>query len=39
MAYAAMAAVLLAFVFFYPVWTAAPLSIADHEMRVWVDTW
>jgi dolichyl-phosphate-mannose--protein O-mannosyl transferase len=39
MTYAAMAAVLLAFVFFYPVWTAAPLSIADHEMRVWVDTW
>lgn len=39
LAYAAMATVLLAFVFFYPVWTAAPLSLADHEMRVWVDTW
>ena len=38
-AYAGVAAVLLAFVFFYPVWTAAPLSYADHEMRVWVDTW
>lgn len=38
-AYAAVAMVLLAFVFFYPVWTAAPLSLADHEMRVWVDTW
>ena len=38
-AYAGVAMVLLAFVFFYPVWTAAPLSLADHEMRVWVDTW
>ena len=37
--YAAFALVLLAFVFFYPVWTAAPTSLADHEMRVWVDTW
>ena len=39
LAYAAVAVVLVAFVFFYPVWTAAPLSNADHQMRVWVDTW
>ena len=39
LAYAAVAMVLLAFVFFYPVWTAAPLSFADHEMRLWVDSW
>lgn len=39
LAYAAVALVLAAFVFFYPVWTAAPLGNADHQMRVWVDTW
>ena len=39
LAYAGVAVVLVAFVFFYPVWTAAPLSLADHDMRVWVDTW
>ncbi|MBV8528703.1 MAG: phospholipid carrier-dependent glycosyltransferase [Candidatus Dormibacteraeota bacterium] len=39
LAYAGVAVVLAAFVFFYPVWTAAPLSNADHQMRVWVDTW
>ena len=39
LAYTGVAVVLLAFVFFYPVWTAAPLSYADHEMRIWVDTW
>ena len=38
-AYAGVALVLVAFVFFYPVWTAAPLSLADHQMRIWVDTW
>ncbi|MFN2581387.1 MAG: phospholipid carrier-dependent glycosyltransferase [Candidatus Dormibacteria bacterium] len=37
-AYGAVAVVLAAFVFFYPVWTAAPLSSADHAMRIWVDT-
>lgn len=39
LAYAGMGVVLAAFVFFYPVWTAAPLSPADHSMRIWVDTW
>ena len=29
----------LFFIFFYPVWTAAPLSSADHQMRLWVDSW
>lgn len=38
-AYATAGVVLAAFVFFYQVWTAAPLSPADHSMRIWVDTW
>lgn len=38
-AYAGIGVVLAAFIFFYPVWTAAPLSPADHTMRIWVDTW
>ncbi|MBV8194268.1 MAG: phospholipid carrier-dependent glycosyltransferase [Candidatus Dormibacteraeota bacterium] len=38
-AFAALVLVLIAFIFFYPVWTAAPLSLADHQMRIWVDTW
>ena len=36
--YAAVGAVVAAFVFFYPAWTAVPQSPADHQMRVWVDT-
>jgi len=39
LAYAAVAATVAAFVFFYPVWTALPLSPADHQMRLWVDAW
>ena len=38
-AYGVVAVVVAAFVFFYPVWTAAPLSSADHQMRLWVDSW
>jgi hypothetical protein len=38
-AYAGIAVVIAAFVFFYPVWTAIPQINADHLMRVWVDTW
>jgi hypothetical protein len=38
-AYAALGVVLAGFIFFYPVWTALPQPAADHEMRVWVDTW
>jgi Ca2+/Na+ antiporter len=38
-AYAGLGLAVAAFVFFYPVWTAAPISQPDHEMRVWVDTW
>lgn len=37
--YGVLAVVLAAFVFFYPVWTASPLSLADHQMRLWVDAW
>ena len=37
-AYTGVALVVLCFAFFYPVWTAAGLTPADHAMRVWVDT-
>src|SRR6202011_1324888 len=37
-AYGAVAVIVAAFIFFYPVWTAAPLSLADHLMRTWIDT-
>jgi hypothetical protein len=36
-AYAVIASVLAAFIFFYPIWTAMPQSSADQQMRVWVD--
>ena len=38
LAYTGTALVVAAFAFFYPVWTAATLSPADHAMRIWVDT-
>jgi len=38
-AYAGLAAVVAGFVFFYPMWTGAPLAPADHEMRLWVGDW
>jgi hypothetical protein len=38
-AYAAVGMVLAGFVFFYPMWTGAPLGPADHEMRLWVGDW
>jgi 4-amino-4-deoxy-L-arabinose transferase-like glycosyltransferase len=38
LAYVGVVAVVAGFVFFYPVWTAAGLSSADHAMRIWVDT-
>jgi 4-amino-4-deoxy-L-arabinose transferase-like glycosyltransferase len=37
-AYGAIGLVVAAFVFFYPVWTGAPISYADHLMRTWIDT-
>jgi len=37
--YAAVGLVVAGFVFFYPMWTGAPLSSADHEMRLWVGDW
>ncbi len=36
-AYAVIGAVLAAFIFFYPIWTALPQSSADQQMRSWVD--
>jgi hypothetical protein len=35
--YALIGAVLAAFIFFYPIWTAMPQSGADQQMRTWVD--
>jgi len=37
-AVATVVLVIAGFAFFYPVWTAAPLSSADHALRIWVDT-
>ncbi len=39
LAYGGAILAIAGFTFFYPVWTATPQSFADHEMRVWVDTW
>jgi dolichyl-phosphate-mannose--protein O-mannosyl transferase len=39
LSYAALGLAVAAFAFFYPVWTASTQTFADHEMRVWVDTW
>ena len=39
LAYAGVAAVIAAFIFFYPVWTAIPLTTPDQQMRLWVDAW
>ena len=38
-AYATLGVVLAAFVFFYPMWTGAPLTTADHAMRIWLGGW
>ena len=37
--FAMLGVVLAAFVFFYPMWTGAPLPTADHAMRIWLDGW
>jgi len=36
-AYAVIGAVLAAFIFFYPIWTAMPQGSADQQTRSWVD--
>jgi hypothetical protein len=38
-AWAGTIAVIAGFGFFYPVWTALPLPLSDHQMRLWVDAW
>jgi hypothetical protein len=38
-AWAGVLAVVAGFIFFYPVWTALPMSDSDHQMRLWVDAW
>lgn len=38
-AWTAVIAVVAAFIFFYPVWTATPMTDTNHEMRLWVDAW
>lgn len=39
LAYAGIACVVAAFLFFYPVWTAIPMTNQDAYMRLWVDAW
>jgi len=39
LAYAGVAVVVAAFIFFYPIWTAIPLTSPDQNMRLWVDAW
>jgi hypothetical protein len=39
LAYAGVAVVVAAFIFFYPIWTAIPLTSPDQQMRLWVDAW
>ncbi|TMC50205.1 MAG: phospholipid carrier-dependent glycosyltransferase [Chloroflexi bacterium] len=35
-AWAAVGVVVAAFIFFYPVWTGAPQTSADHNQRIWL---
>jgi dolichyl-phosphate-mannose--protein O-mannosyl transferase len=39
LAYAAIGLVLAAFVFFYPLWTAIPMTNSDFLTRMWVASW
>ncbi|HEV7679531.1 MAG TPA: phospholipid carrier-dependent glycosyltransferase [Candidatus Dormibacteraeota bacterium] len=39
LAYAGIAVVVLGFVFFYPVWTASPMTNSDFMTRMWVASW
>jgi len=39
LAYGAVALVLVAFVFFYPMWTGAPQTLSDFNLRMWLATW
>jgi hypothetical protein len=39
LSYAAVALVLAAFVFFYPMWTGAPQTVSDFTTRMWLATW
>jgi dolichyl-phosphate-mannose--protein O-mannosyl transferase len=37
--YAVVALVIVAFVFFYPVWTGAPETASDFMTRIWLVGW
>ena len=39
LSYAAVALVLAAFVFFYPMWTGAPQTGSDFNTRMWLSSW
>jgi 4-amino-4-deoxy-L-arabinose transferase-like glycosyltransferase len=39
LAYATIGVVLAAFVFFYPLWTAIPITSSDFLTRMWVASW
>ena len=36
-AYGLIALTMASFIFFYPIWTGQPLSLADRAMRIWLD--
>jgi dolichyl-phosphate-mannose--protein O-mannosyl transferase len=38
-AYAGLGVVVAAFVFFYPIWTGAGQPTADHDLRMWFESW
>ena len=39
LAYGGIAVVVATFIFFYPIWTAVPLTAPDQAMRLWVAAW
>jgi hypothetical protein len=39
LSYATVAVVLACFVFFYPLWTAIPITNSDFMLRMWVASW
>lgn len=39
LSYAGLALVVASFVFFYPIWTGAPLAQSDFQLRMWYPSW
>ena len=38
-AYATVILVVVAFLFFYPIWTGIPQSLPDENLRIWLSSW